>query len=261
MEVENLNCKLGNKDVLKNISLKVYPGDFLGILGPNGSGKTTLLKCLGGVLKPVSGKVLLEGRPLENYSRMEIARTISVVPQGIEAGFEFTVSEFVTMGRTPHLKPFRGETKEDLSIVTWAMEVTGISPIAGRFFGQLSGGERQRVVIAQALAQQPRLLLLDEPASYLDISQQGEVFNLVKKLNRQYDIAVIVVLHDLNLAFRYCKSVILLNNGTLFAEGEPSEVLTPENIKEVYHTNVEVFHRRGADYVLPLAEEFEVDFK
>lgn len=197
--------------------------------------------------------MFLGDRQLEEYSRIEIARTISVVPQGVEAGFQFPVSEFVSMGRIPHLKPFKGETHEDHAIITWAMEATGITSMADRYFGELSGGERQRAVIAQALAQQPKLLLLDEPVSFLDITQETEVFNLVKKLNRQYNIAVVVVLHDLNLASRYCDSAILLSNGAVFAEGAPSDILTPENIREVYHTDVEVLHCRGTSYIVPMA--------
>ena len=257
LAIKNLSCVLGNNTILKNVSLEVNSGDFLGVLGPNGSGKTTLLKCISGILKPVSGQVLLEDRPLEGYSRIEIARTISVVPQGVEAGFQFPVAEFVALGRIPHLKPFRGETDADRSIVAWAMEATGITSMADRYFGELSGGERQRAVIAQALAQQPRLLLLDEPASFLDIAQEAEIFNLVKKLNRQYNIAVMVVLHDLNLASRYCDSAILLHHGTVFAQGAPPDILTPEKIRDVYHTEVETLYYKGAKYIVPVVPRQE----
>jgi len=253
LSIEGLSCKYGRKTVLKDINLEVKSGDFLGVLGPNGSGKTTLLKCISGVLKPASGSVLMEGRELSHLSYKEIAQKIAVVPQGIEAGFEFSVREFVMMGRTPYLKPFRGETAYDISVVRKAMEFTGVLPLSERNFRELSGGERQRVVIAQALAQEPDLLLLDEPSSYLDISREIEVFNLIRELNRKRNITVIVVLHDLNLASRYCSSLAILRNGTVFGFGTPGKILTPENIRKVYHTEVEILHSRSGEYIVPLS--------
>lgn len=253
LEIQSLNFKFRNEAVLKDISLEADTGDFIGVLGPNGSGKTTLLRCISGVLEPDSGQVFLEGKLLQKYSSWEIARIISVVPQGIEAGFEFSAAEFVTMGRIPYLRPFRGETPKDLAVVSWAMEVTGTKSLAERNFRELSGGERQRVVIAQALAQQPRLLLLDEPASYLDIGQVTEMFDLMLRLKCQLNLGIIVVLHDLNLAARYCDYLILLSEGRVFAQGVPSDVLTPDNIRQVYGAEVEVLQFRGREYVVPLA--------
>lgn len=258
LEVRNLSHQfekqLNQPLVLRDVSLTVSPGDFLGILGPNGSGKTTLLRCISGVLKPSKGSIVLEGKELADLTTMEIARIISVVPQGVETNFDFTVTEFVTLGRIPYLKPFRGETREDYIVVEWAMEATGVTALAQRNFRELSGGERQRVVIAQALAQQPRLLLLDEPVAHLDISQETEIFNLILSLNQEHGIAVVVVLHDLNLAARYCKSLILLKEGTVYARGLSSQVLTPANILDVYHTHVHVVENQGNLYFVPITD-------
>ncbi len=256
LEVRNLSHQfkkqLDNQPVLRDVSLTVNPGDFLGILGPNGSGKTTLLRCISGVLKPFQGSIVLEGRELGDLSTMEIARIISVVPQGVETNFDFTVTEFVTLGRLPFLKPFQGETPEDYAVVEWAMEVTGVTALAERGFRELSGGERQRVVVAQALAQQPRLLLLDEPVAHLDISQETEIFNLIHSLNKEHGIAVVVVLHDLNLAARYCESLLLIKGGAVYARGLPSEVLTPATILDVYRTHVSVVENHGNRYFMPI---------
>ncbi len=252
LRIDNLSVGYGPQMVIKDIHMEIHPGDFVGVLGPNGSGKTTLLRCISGVLKPASGDIYLEGKKLWDYSFREIARKLSVVPQGIEAGFEFSVLEFVTMGRIPYLRPLRGETALDLAVVRRAMELTGTISLADKSFCELSGGERQRVVIAQAIAQEPEILLLDEPASYLDISHEIEIFDLIRKLNREQNITVIVVLHDLNMALRYCKSLILLDNGKIFAEGTPSEVLTTDNIREVYNAEVEMLCSNGRKYIVPL---------
>lgn len=253
LSVENLTFRYGDNTVLKDISLELDSGGFLGLLGPNGSGKTTLLKCISGVKKPTGGSVYIEGRRLQELSRKEIAQVIACVPQGVEAGFEFSVREFVMMGRTPYIKPFRKESRNDISIVSQAMESTGVLSLADRNFGELSGGEKQRVVIAQALAQQPKLLLLDEPASYLDISHEMEIFDLIRELNCNHRIAVMVVLHDLNMASRYCKSLVLLRRGTVFARGSPKDILTPGNIREVYNAEVEVVQSNGKDIIVPLS--------
>jgi len=253
LRVENLTFHYGNNTVLKDISLEVDSGDFLGLLGPNGSGKTTLLKCISGVKKPTGGSVFLEGRRLQEFNRREIAQVIAVVPQGVEAGFEFSVREFVMMGRTPYIKPLGRASRYDISIVRQAMESTGVLCLADRNFGELSGGEKQRVVIAQALVQQPKLLLLDEPASYLDISHEMEIFDLIREINSKHRIAVMVVLHDLNMASRYCKSLVLLRQGTVFAKGSPKDILTTQNIREVYHAEVEVVQSNGKDIIVPLS--------
>lgn len=257
LEVRGLTHQFENVPVLRDVSLEVDTGDFLGILGPNGSGKTTLLKCISGVLEPLRGSIFLEGNRLADLSTMEIARIISVVPQGVEIGFDFSVAKFVMLGRIPFLKPFRGETPRDYSVVEWAMGVTGVTGLAQRSFMALSGGERQRVVVAQALAQQPRLLLLDEPAAHLDISQETEIFNLIRNLNREHGITVLVVLHDLNLAARYCKTLILLKEGSVYTKGLPTEVLTPEKIRQVYHTEVELVEKHDHLYIVPALTEEE----
>lgn len=257
LEVRGLTHQFRNEPVLRDVSMEVNTGDFLGILGPNGSGKTTLIKCISGVLKPSEGSIFLQGRRVRDLSAMEIARIISVVPQGVEIGFDFSVAQFVMLGRIPFLKPFQGETSKDYSVVEWAMGVTGVTGLADRSFWEISGGERQRVVVAQALAQEPRLLLLDEPVAHLDISQETEIFNLIRNLNREHGITVLVVLHDLNLAARYCKTILLLKEGAVYAQGLPAEVLTPSNIRQVYHTEVELVKNHEHLYLVPALTEEE----
>lgn len=250
--IESLSFKYGDKPVLKGVSLEVHSGDFIGILGPNGSGKTTLLKCISGVLKPDRGKIFFENKLLQELSAREIAQAIAVVPQITETGFDFSVSQFVGMGRTPYIRFLKGETQQDHAAIQNAMELTGVHCLADRSFRDLSGGERQRVVIAQALAQQPRVLLLDEPASFLDISHEIEVFDLIRELNLLQKITVIVVLHDLNLASRYCDSLVMLHQGEVFAQGSPEEILTPENIRQVYQAEVQILRSNGIKYIIPL---------
>lgn len=238
--VIDVSCSYGSFAVLEGINFCVERGAFAGILGPNGSGKTTLLRCLSRVLKPRRGTVLLEDRDLYRESPRRVARRMAVVPQESGAAFSFTVGEVVLMGRFPHLKMFQREGEADWGAAARAMELTGISHLADRPVTALSGGERQRVVIARALAQEPELILLDEPTSHLDINHQLEVLELLKKLSRQEKLTVICVFHDLNLAAQYCDRLILMKGGRIFALGSPEDVLTPQNIRSVFGASVAV---------------------
>jgi iron complex transport system ATP-binding protein len=187
--------------VLKKVSLSVGPGEFVGIMGPNGSGKTTLLRCMTGFLTPSDGAVAVDGRPVGTYSPREIARLFAVVPQISSTDFPFTAYDIVMMGRIPHsANRLGGYSKDDVAKVREAMDRTDTWQFVDRTFNALSGGERQRVVIARAIAQEPQVLLLDEPTIYLDISGQIEVMDLVKDINRKEGMSVVAVLHDVNLA-------------------------------------------------------------
>ena len=240
--------------VLDAVDLQLEAGGFLGLIGPNGSGKSTLLRVLGGVLKPWSGRVCIDGRDLSELSRRELARTVAVVPQQTLISFSFTVSEVVAMGRHPHLPRIGGPGERDRRAVEEALERTGTRELAGRSILELSGGERQRVVIARALAQKPRLLLLDEPTNHLDINHQVEVLDLLYDLNRTDRLALICVTHDLNVASGYADQVVLLApGGRVCAAGPPAEVLTSERIAQVYGVEVSIASVGGQPRVLPLS--------
>jgi len=253
-EVRNLSYSFGDKKVLRNISFEAADGEFLGLMGPNGSGKTTLLRCMTNYLETPEDRILINGKPLQSLMPMELARTFAVVPQSSSTDFVFSAYDIVMMGRIPHMASrIAGHRKSDVEIVRAAMEKTDTLRFASRPFFALSGGERQRVIIARAIAQQPQGLLLDEPTVYLDINGQFEIMDLIKKLNREEGISVVAVLHDVNMAARYCDRIALLSQGHLEAIGEPKEVLTPEIIRSVY--GVDVVVRKdpftNAIYVMP----------
>ena len=229
-----------NRLVLHDINMSIEAGEAVGLIGPNGSGKTTLLKLASGVLHPTIGKVLLENLNLNWLSRNKIAQRVAVVPQQFHVPFAFTVGEIVMLGRTPFIKLMSGEKEQDQQIVQHTMELTGIIDIEKRVFNELSGGERQKAILALAMAQQPRLLLLDEPTTHLDINHQIELLHLVKNLNHEQGVTVVAAMHDLNLAALYFDRLILLKNGSVFADGSPPDLLTKNIIEEVYSTTVQV---------------------
>ncbi|HZR43394.1 MAG TPA: ABC transporter ATP-binding protein [Ktedonobacteraceae bacterium] len=240
-----------------NVSLQVAAGEMVGLLGPNGSGKTTLLRLLSGVLQPQQGHILLEGRDLQQWGRRGAARRIAVVPQELHVPFAFTVEHMIGLGRTPFVHSFWGSrTKHDREIMRDAMVTTEVFELSERIFNELSGGERQRVMIAMALAQQPAILLLDEPTSHLDIKYQIETLELVQRLNRERKVAIIAAMHDLNLAARYFPRLLLFQRGVV-ADASPAEVLEPHLLSRVYGINVQVGVLRGAEHlsVLPPASK------
>ena len=250
----------GQKPLLYDVHLQVHARDMVGLLGPNGSGKTTVLRLLSGVLHPQQGHVLLEERDLPQWGRRGAAQRIAVVPQELHMPFAFTVEHMVSLGRTPFVGSFGFLNKHDHIIVEDALQATGIAPLAQRIFNELSGGERQRVMIAMALAQQPKLLLLDEPTSHLDIKYQIETLELVQQLNRERGVTVIAAMHDLNLAARYFPRLLLFQRGVV-ADASPAEVLEPGLLSRVYNINVQVGILRGAEHisVLPPSSDITED--
>ncbi len=226
--------------VIKSVSLGLKRGDIVGLIGPNGSGKTTLLRILSGFLLPKAGSVCLSGRDLGEMNRRDIARLIAVVPQELEMLFSFSVWEMVMMGRTPHARRLLGAGRRDREVVERVMERVGIQYLAQRPFQELSGGERQKVIVAMALAQEPDILLLDEPTVHLDINHQVEVLELLRRLNRESGLTVLATMHDLNLAALYFDNLVLLNEGEIVSQGTPEEVLQEAHIRWVFEAQVEI---------------------
>jgi len=257
INVKNLTCGYQDKKILQDISFQVQEGEFVGIIGPNGAGKSTLLRALSRVIKPMEGNVFFEDIDIHKADAREIARKIAVVPQDSPIAFSFDVIEVVLMGRTPHIGRLQSESTQDLDISRRCMELTRSLELADRQIDQLSAGEKQRVIIARALAQQPKLLLLDEPTSHLDIGHKIQILNLIKKLNRQQNLTCLIVLHDLNLAAEYCQKLILLDEGKIHSTGTPGEILNYKTIEEVYDTVVVVKNNpiSGKPYVFLVPDE------
>lgn len=240
LEIKNLFCGYAAKTVLQDINLGIENGELLGIIGPNGSGKTTLLRAITRLLKPKTGTIFFGGENIWQMGFKELAKKIAVVPQGLAASL-MSVEEFVLLGRIPHYKKFQLlETNKDREIAQRALGLTDTLKLKDRLISEISGGERQLVLIARALAQEPRLLLLDEPTTHLDISHQVGILDLIRRLNKGFGLTVIMVLHDLNLAGEYCRRLALINEGRIHKLGTPHEVLTYRIIEEVYKTTVVV---------------------
>src|SRR5262245_38099361 len=256
IELRDVAFGYATAPVLHDLTFSIARGEFVGIIGPNGSGKSTLLRVMSGILKPQRGQVSIEGRPAEQYGRRELGRLIGVVPQETAVTFPFSVTEMVLFGRTPHVGGFGFDHDSDLAAAQRAMERTDTAHLARRAITELSGGERQRVILARALAQEPEILLLDEPAAFLDIRHEVEMYDLLRDLQRA-GITVVSVLHDLNLAALYCDRLLLLHEGRLARAGAPSEVITYATLTEVYGTEVYVALNdiTGCLNVLPLSRE------
>jgi iron complex transport system ATP-binding protein len=240
IRVEQVSFAYDGRPVLDGISVDIAAGERVGLLGPNGAGKTTLLRLLSGTLAPAAGSVMVKGKPLVSTPRLEVAHEIAVVPQEFVVPFAFTVQEIVEMGRMPYVGMLRGLRSNDRRAVQHAIELTDTSKLAGRIFNELSGGERQRAIIAMALAQEPQILLLDEPTRQLDITRQAEILDLITGLNRSRTLTVIAAIHDLNLAARYFDRLVLLRAGSVLADGTPNTVLRRDLIELTYDGPVEV---------------------
>jgi iron complex transport system ATP-binding protein len=235
--------------VLRSVSVSIPDGGLVGILGPNGSGKTTLLKILGGLLRPTSGRVLIDGGDMTAHSHRQLARRIATVPQETKLAFDYSVLEVVLMGRYPHLGAFELEGRDDVRIAREALAATGTLALEARVFDTLSGGEKQRVVIAGALAQAAGTMLLDEPTASLDPGYQMEVTTLLRTLNAERGVTMVVATHDLNLAASLCRELILLRNGEVVAAGPTGQVLTKGTVRALYDVEAEVQYHPGAGHI------------
>jgi iron complex transport system ATP-binding protein len=255
LSVHGLTVSYAAHTVLRDVSFEVARGDLVVVLGPNGAGKTTLLRTIAKVVSPKVGTVLLDGRDIAKLPVGQLMKTLSVVPQSEGSVFSFTVQDIVAMGRTPHLPPLAPLSQRDWQIIREAMEATDVWELRDRLFTELSGGEQRRVLIAKALAQEPQLLLLDEPTANLDLHYQLEVVELIQRLNRERGITVLAVLHDLNLAAMLGYRFILMHRGRIYALGNADEVLTPQNIQQVYGVPVVVTrHPLNGKPIILLAE-------
>ncbi|MGM0502223.1 MAG: heme ABC transporter ATP-binding protein [Bacillota bacterium] len=239
LEVRDLSFSYESNQVLDKINLTVKEGEIFGILGPNGSGKSTLVKLLSRYLKAESGEIYLADKNIKSYQQQQLMTKLAVLPQQQNVGFDFTVQEIVAMGRKPYLKQWQGLTTADQEVIADCLELTNTTQFAQRRINSLSGGEKQRVFLAQTLAQEPEVLLLDEPTSELDINYQLEIFNLIQTLQQQ-GLTIVVIMHDLNLASQYCNRLALLSQTKIKQIGIPQEVITEEIIKDVYGCSVDV---------------------
>ena len=249
LDVQEISCGYGQRAVLDDLSVQIKPGEIVGIIGPNGSGKTTFLRAITKIIPLKSGRVCFKGTDIATLNYSSLAKEVAVVPQIKEDMlFSFTVEELVLWGRIPHFSRMQWlEGRDDRGIIEEAMRLTDTFDLRQRPVNELSGGERQRVFIAQALAQRPRLLLLDEPVAHLDINHRITMFKLLVRLSRENNLTVISVLHDLNLASKYCRRIALLSQGQVAFQGSPQEVITRENIRDVYGAEVNIYPGGGSE--------------
>ncbi len=247
LKVKGICFRYGSREVLRDVELEAKAGEILTIIGPNGAGKSTLLRCINRILKPYLGTVFLDGKELSRLKAQERAQVVGYVPQASGEVFPSTVFETVLMGRKPHLS--WGVGRGDLEVVGAVLQRLGLMDLAERYLSELSGGEKQKVLIARALAQEPEVLLLDEPISNLDVKHQLEVLEMVRDVARQGK-CVLMVMHDLNMAARFSDQLLMLKNGIVFAAGDPRSVLTPENIRAVYEVEAMIVPTSVGPYVI-----------
>ncbi len=253
LKITNLNFAYHTANVLTEVNFSVSPAEFVGIIGPNGTGKSTLLKVILGFLKTSDECVQLNNKPLGEYPNKELGKSIAYVPQETEFSFSFTVKEIVRMGRYPYSKGIAFVSDAGEKIVNDCMRQMEILEFANRNFNELSGGEKQRVVIASALAQQPKLILLDEPTSALDLHHQIDIYRILKTLQKESNLATIVVTHDINLAAQFCERILVMNNGKIVKDGKPDEVLQFKLLQEIFGVKVyiDINPMTKSIYVLP----------
>ncbi|MBI2337417.1 MAG: ABC transporter ATP-binding protein [Deltaproteobacteria bacterium] len=252
IEFQQVQFSYRNRMIFPKLDLKIEAGDFVGILGPNGCGKTTLLKLTAGVERSDIGEVRVMGKVVQEYPRKTLAQSLAVLPQEAYVDYPFSAWEIALMGRAPFLSLFQTPSADDLAFVREAMQQTDCLQFSDRDVRTLSGGERERVMLARALAQNPRILLLDEPTTFLDLRHKTVIYSLLTRLNREKNLTILAVLHDLNLAAAMCKTILLIKDGMIHCMGHPKEVLTEQNIREVFGVTVhqELSNRTGRPYFL-----------
>lgn len=237
---KNLKVGYEEKVIIENLSLSINKGEVVSIIGPNGCGKSTLLKTLSRIIKPMSGGIYIQNESIKNLKSKHISQKVCLLSQHNDAPGDLTVEELVYFGRIPHKKWYESKTKSDEEIVNWAIENTGLKRYKNTPINSLSGGEGQRAYIAQALCQKPDILLLDEPTTYLDISYQLEVMELVREINEKFNITIVMVLHELNQASKYSDRLVIMKDGEIVSDGCPKEVINKETIKQVYKIECDI---------------------
>ena len=253
LKVANLTVVIEGKEILHGISAAFSMGKRTAIIGPNGAGKSTLLKALAAINADYEGAVLLDGQEIRTWGRKEIAKKIGILPQGVTAPPDTTVQQLVDYGRFPYRSLFSRDAQKDREVTAWAMAAAHVEQLASRQVQTLSGGERQRVFLAMVLAQQPEILLLDEPTTYLDIAHQLEVMDIVARLNRDYHMTIIMVLHDINHALQYADEIMIVKDGALKAQGLPQEVMTVANLAATFGVRADIFtNSQGKTVLSPL---------
>ncbi len=248
LEIKGITFSYNSRPAIAGVTFSVKGGEVVGFIGPNGSGKTTLIKCIDRILKPKTGAVLLDGREVKTLR--ERSQVMAYVPQSAHSVFSSTVFDTLLLGRKPHIS--WGLSQRDKEVVSQAISLMGLEDFTLRQFNELSGGERQKVLITRALVQEPEIFLLDEPTSNLDMRHQIEVLNIIRWVAREKGITVLMVLHDLNLASRFSDRLIMLKEGKIWDEGTPAEVLTPENMREVYGIEAMIYRNSGHLHIIPL---------
>lgn len=237
---KNLKVGYEEKVIIENLSLSITKGEVVSIIGPNGCGKSTLLKTLSRIIKPMSGGIYIQNESIKSLKSKHISQKVCLLSQHNDAPGDLTVEELVYFGRIPHKKWYESKTKSDEEIVNWAIENTGLKRYKNTPINSLSGGERQRAYIAQALCQKPDILLLDEPTTYLDISYQLEVMELVREINEKFNITIVMVLHELNQASKYSDRLVIMKDGEIVSDGCPRDVINKETIKQVYKIECDI---------------------
>ncbi len=242
IDMTDVEFSYGNDQVIKQVSLAIESGEFVGIIGPNGSGKSTLLRLIGALIHHQQGQVQFKQEDIHKISKKILARSIAWIPQESTMIFPFKVEEIVMMGRHPYQSPLSFETEDDWEITRRAMEETDIMSLSDRRFNEISGGEKQRVMMAGALAQNSELLLLDEPTASLDIKYQLEILNILRRLNQQNGKTIVIAIHDLYQASKYCDRLILINEGQIIQNGPPVDVLRKDILEEVYGVTIKIIY-------------------
>jgi len=250
----NLKIAYEKKIVVDKFTLDISKGEIISLIGPNGSGKSSILKVMSRLMKSLEGAVHIDGKDIHKLSSKDVAKHLSVLSQYHSTPPDFTVEEIVRYGRMPHQKWYETSTKKDEEVVNWALKQTRIYDLRERSVNSLSGGERQRAWIAMALAQKPKVLLLDEPTTFLDICHQIEIMELINRLNKELNLTVVMVLHDLNHAIRYSSRIVVIKDGKFVAQGSPEKVLTKQLLRDVYNVEAEISidQRTGKPVIMPV---------
>ena len=251
IECRDVSFSYGGEDILTDINLNLGKGNMLGILGANGAGKSTLLKIITGILKAQNGDVLFKNKPLLSLDRREIAKKIAYIPQDPVFAFPFTVSEVILMGRAPYIGRFEFEREIDRDAAKRAMDTVGIPHLKNRLITETSAGERQLASIARALVQEPEVMILDEPATFLDIRHRSEIMNLLRRLKEERGILIIAATHDIFNAIFYFDEIVMIKDGSVFANGSTESVINRENLSSLYGIEVTVKREDGKIFIYP----------